>query len=352
MSTLLEVADATVRFGSTLALDHLSLKVDEGEILAVVGPSGSGKSTLLRAVAGLQALDSGSVQLDGRSLAGVPPHRRQVGLMFQDHALFPHRDVAGNVGFGPRMGGVDRREVATRVAELLALVDLEGYDRRAIPSLSGGEQQRVALARALAARPRLLLLDEPFGALDRPRRERLAADVRRIAHQLGLTVVAVTHDHREAFALADRIAVLDAGRILRVDRPAAVWQDPHDRRVAEVLGLPNVLTVAVHGGQAATPWGSLPVSAPDGPATVHVPLGALWLAGTPPTSSRCAGEGAPRPLAPGCVVASTFQGDRTLLEVVLEGGSRVEVVAPADSPAPGDDVHVALDPDAVVVLAG
>ncbi len=349
VTTLLEVLDASVRFRSTVALDRLALSVDEGELLAVVGPSGSGKSTLLRAVAGLQPLDSGVVRLGGRSLAGVPPHRRHVGLMFQDHALFPHRDVAGNVGFGPRMAGVDREEIADRVTELLALVDLAGYERRAIPSLSGGEQQRVALARALAARPRLLLLDEPFGALDRPLRERLAADVRRIAHQLGLTVVAVTHDHREAFALADRIAVLDAGRILRVDRPAAVWQDPRERRVAEVLGLPNVLAVEVRDGQAETPWGVLPVAAADGRATVHVPLGALSVQRPPGTQTGRAGV---RPVAPGSVVASSFQGDRTVLSVALEAGVQVELVASSEAPTPGDSVLVALDPAAVVVLGG
>ncbi|MFP5256057.1 MAG: ABC transporter ATP-binding protein [Acidimicrobiia bacterium] len=345
MTALLEVAQAVVRFGATVALDELSLTVGEGEVLAVVGPSGSGKSTLLRAVAGLQPLDAGEVLVEGRPQSGVAVHRRPVGLMFQDHALFPHRDVAGNVGFGPRMAGVDRREIASRVTELLALVDLAGYGTRAISSLSGGEQQRVALARALAARPRLLLLDEPFGALDRPLRERLAADVRRIAHQLGLTVVAVTHDHREAFALADRVAVLDAGRILRIGRPAEVWQDPRSRRVAEVLGLPNLITATVVDGSAGTPWGALAVTAPDGPTTLHLPVPALALGpahGDPPTGEL-------RPAA-GTVVASAFQGDRTLVRVALDGGAEIEVVAPADSPGAGDRVVVALDPAPVVVL--
>lgn len=348
MTHLLEVVGATVRFDGTAALDELDLAVAEGEVLAVVGPSGSGKSTLLRAVAGLQPLDAGEVRLGGRDLAGVPPHRRQVGLMFQDHALFPLRDVAGNVGFGPRMAGVDRSEIAARVAELLALVDLEGYDRRAIPSLSGGEQQRVALARALAARPRVLLLDEPFGALDRPLRERLASDVRRIARRLGLTVVAVTHDHREAFALADRVAVLDAGRILRIDRPSEVWRDPRARRVAEVLGLPNLLTVPVSEGEARTPWGPIPLEAPDGTLSVHVPIPALTLAepGHPGE-----GRGAVA-AASGTVVASAFQGDRVLVQVALDSGGEVEVVAPADGPAAGERVAVEVDPGLVVALSG
>ncbi|HLT16934.1 MAG TPA: ABC transporter ATP-binding protein [Acidimicrobiales bacterium] len=336
---LLQVRDLTVRFGPVTAVDGIDLDVDEGEVLAVLGPSGSGKSTLLRAVAGLQPLDAGTVHLAGRPLDGVPPHRRQVGLMFQDHALFPHRDVAGNVGFGPRMARVPPAEAAERVRALLALVELEGYDRRPIHTLSGGEQQRVALARALAAQPRLLLLDEPFGALDRPLRERLAADVRRIAGQLGLTVVAVTHDHREAFAIADRVAVLDRGRLLQRDTPAAVWRRPASRRVAEVLGLPNVVPVPVHGGRGSTPWGPVPIEAPDGESCIHLPIPALHLAGA-----------ADEPAVTGVVAGTAFQGDRTLIRVALADGTEVQVAAPLDGPVPGQEVRVAADLDQIVPL--
>jgi len=344
VSPLLEVDGATVRFGSTVALDDLDLAVDEGEVVAIVGPSGSGKSTLLRAVAGLQPLDDGEVRLAGRSLTGVPPHRRQVGLMFQDHALFPHRDVAGNVGFGPRMAGLAAAEVAARVQELLVLVELAGYERRAISTLSGGEQQRVALARALAARPRLLLLDEPFGALDRPLRERLAGDVLRISRQLGLTVVAVTHDHREALALADRVAVLDGGRVLQIGRPAEVWGRPRSRRVAEVLALPNLRAVEVTAGRVSTPWGPLGTDLPDGDGVLHAPVSALAL--------EELDGGGEDPTAPiGTVVAAEFQGDRTLARVALEGGGEVDVAAPATGPAIGARVRVRGDRSQMVILA-
>jgi len=347
VSTFLQVADATVRFGPTLALDRISMTVDRGEILAVVGPSGSGKSTLLRVVAGLQALDSGTVHLDGRPLAGVPPHRRQVGLMFQGHALFPHRDVAGNVGFGPRMEGLDRQAVSARVAELLALVDLEGFDRRAVGTLSGGEQQRVALARALAAQPRLLLLDEPFGALDRPLRERLAADVQRITRQLGLTVVAVTHDHREALAVADRVAVLDGGRVLQTGPPVGVWSCPRSRRVAEVLALPNLLPVEVVAGEAVTPWGPLRADLPDGQGVLHAPVPALALA-----LEETGGDANDDTDPVGTVVAAEFQGDRTLARVALDGGGEVEVTAPWAGPSIGARARVRGDRSRMIVLAG
>ena len=179
--------------------------------MTVLGPSGSGKTTLLRVIAGLQRPDAGRVLLDGRDLEGIPPHRRGIGLVFQDHALFPHRDVSGNVSFGLRMRGDPPEAVAARTAEVLDLVGLAGFEHRSIGTLSGGEQQRVALARALAPEPRVLLLDEPLGSLDRRLRDRLLDDLARVFDELGLTAVYVTHDQTEAFALGDRVAVMRAG---------------------------------------------------------------------------------------------------------------------------------------------
>lgn len=335
----LEVTGAVVRFGATPALDGLELTVEAGEVVAVLGPSGSGKSTLLRVVAGLQDLDAGQVSIDGRDLHGVPTHRRGVGLMFQDHALFPHRDVAGNVGFGLRMAGWARPAIAARVAELLALVGLPGYEGRAVRTLSGGEQQRVALARALAPSPRVLLLDEPLGALDRPLRERLVGELRELVTELGLTVVAVTHDHQEAFALADRVAVVDAGRVLQVGAPATVWARPAGLAVARVLGLPNLLAGTVRDGVLSGPWGALEVPGPDGPTTVHVPPGAL--------------HPDPAGALRGSVRAVRLRGHHQEIEVALVDDS-VLVVPAGRGPVPavGTPLLLRADPSDVVRLEG
>ena len=234
---------AVVRYGATrrrpgsVAVDGVSLDVAAGEIVALLGPSGCGKSSLLRAVAGLEPLAGGSVAFDGEDLAGVPVHRRGFGLLFQDGQLFPHRDVGRNVAYGLEAQGVPRAERAARVAELLADVGLAGYAGRSVATLSGGEKQRVALARALAPRPRLLLLDEPLSALDRRLRERLAVDVRDTLKATGTTAVFVTHDHDEAFTVADRVAVMDAGRLLQVAAPDVLLRAPAGPRVAEFLGL-------------------------------------------------------------------------------------------------------------------
>ncbi len=223
--------------GSTAtAVDRLDLDVATGEVVALLGPSGSGKSSLLRAIAGLEPAATGRIAWDGADLAGVPTHRRGFGLMFQDGQLFAHRDVGANVAFGLEMQGVGRSERARRVGELLELVGLGGFERRAATTLSGGERQRVALARALAPHPRLLLLDEPLSALDRALRERLADEVRAVLVATGTTALFVTHDHDEAFAVADRIAVMDVGRLLQVDVPQRLWHAPASRRVAEFLG--------------------------------------------------------------------------------------------------------------------
>ncbi len=237
---MLRVDDARVVLGDHEALAGVDLEVAGGSIVAVLGPSGSGKSTLLRAIAGLQRLDEGSVTLDGRSLAGVPAHRRGIGLMFQDDALFPHRDVAANVAFGLRMQGTTRAAVAARVAELLDLVGLGGREHRTIASLSGGERKRVALARALAPSPRVLLLDEPLGALDRPLHDRLVVELRDLFDEIGQTALYVTHDVAEAFAIGARVAVMRDGAIVQVATPERLWAAPGDAWVARFVGLANV----------------------------------------------------------------------------------------------------------------
>jgi thiamine transport system ATP-binding protein len=237
---MLNVEGARVMLGGHAALAGVDLEVPGGSIVAVLGPSGSGKSTLLRAIAGLQRLDAGTVSLDDRRLDGVAPHRRGIGLMFQDDALFPHRDVAANIAFGLRMQGAARPAVAARVAELLEVVGLGGREQRTIASLSGGERKRVALARALAPAPRVLLLDEPLGALDRPLHDRLVVELRDLFTEIGQTALYVTHDVAEAFAIGARVAVMREGVIVQLATPEALWASPADAWVARFIGLANV----------------------------------------------------------------------------------------------------------------
>ena len=217
-----ELRDTRVCFGSTVALDDVSLAIQPAEIVVILGPSGCGKSTLLRVLAGLQPLDAGSVWIDGTDATHEPAHRRGIGVMFQDPTLFPHRNVGENIAFGLRMAGLDRASQRARVAEMLDLVGLAGFSDRTVDNLSGGEAQRVALARSLAPAPPLLLLDEPLAALDRALRDRLAVDLPAVLRATGTAAVYVTHDHDEAFAIADRIAVMNAGRLLRVADPATL----------------------------------------------------------------------------------------------------------------------------------
>lgn len=227
----LSVDDVTVRFGDVTAVDAVSLSVPTGEIFALLGPSGSGKSSLLRAIAGLEPC-TGDIAFDGESVMRLPPHRRRFVLMFQDGQLFPHLDVSGNVGYALKIAGLPWRN---RVTELLELVGLTGFERRRVTDLSGGEQQRVALARSLAASPRLLLLDEPLSSLDRELRERLARELREILRAAGVTAILVTHDHDEAGVIADRIGILDSGRLVQTGSLSELREHPVDDRVARFL---------------------------------------------------------------------------------------------------------------------
>jgi len=358
------------------AVDGLSLDVTPGEVVALLGPSGSGKSTLLRAVAGLEPLSAGSITWDGADLVGVPVHRRGFGLMFQDGQLFPHRDVGGNVAFGLEMGGIDRAGRRTAVRELLELVGLEGFERREVSTLSGGERQRVALARSLAPRPRLLLLDEPLSALDRALRERLAGEVRAALVATGTTAIFVTHDHDEAFAVADRIAVMDRARLLQVAEPVELWHRPASRRVAEFLGYEAFVTVD------DAPPGLVDVMAGRSGGAGKV-VGRAWRGargtrapGRPTDPARQAGllHGAVLALGPGSLLrddagalAGTLAGTvvssgfrRGVVETVVdvEGVGELTVVEPSGAflsatsalPTPGDRLRLRPDPAAIAVV--
>jgi len=337
---MLAVEGARVRFGANAVVDGVDLTIAAGETVAILGPSGCGKTTLLRAIAGLEPLAEGRITWDGADLAGVPTHRRRFGLMFQEYALFPHRDVRGNVDFGLRMAGADRAARARRVDEVLDLVGLTALRDRRVAGLSGGEQQRVALARALAVEPRLLMLDEPLGALDRPWRDRLLREIGALLERTELPALYVTHDHEEAFALADRLAVMRAGRVVQTGAPHDVWRRPVDEWTAVFLGFGPVVDADRADGRVVTPWGSIPAAPPGDPGAVRVVLR--------PDAVRLDAAG---PVA-GCVAATVFGGDRTELTVDVTGASLRVRVTGRDAPAVGARVRLAVDPDAVLIYPG
>ena len=238
---LVQFEGVTKSFGDFVAVDQLTLDIYEGEFFALLGPSGCGKTTLLRMLAGFERPSAGRILLDGKNVARVPPHRRPVNMMFQNYALFPHLTVEGNIAFGLRQERLSKSEIEARVAEMLALVRLEGFGPRRPDQLSGGERQRVALARALAKRPRVFLLDEPLAALDRRLREDTRFELLDLQHRLGVTFIIVTHDQEEAMMLADRIGVMHEGRLIQVGSPSEVYEQPNSRWVAEFVGDVNLL---------------------------------------------------------------------------------------------------------------
>jgi ABC-type Fe3+/spermidine/putrescine transport system ATPase subunit len=244
---MLEIQNIYKNYESQPLLTDISFEVASGETICLLGASGSGKSTLLRMIAGLDDPNSGSILFNNIDLASTPPHLRDFGLVFQDYALFPHLNVNDNVAFGLRMRRMGQDEIKQRVATSLELVDLDRFGKRKVADLSGGEQQRVALARALAIRPRLLMFDEPLGALDRSLREELLNELRMILHQTKIPAIYVTHDQEEAFTIADRVLILHDGKIIREGTPAGVWANPQSVYVAEFLGLGNILDGEVIG---------------------------------------------------------------------------------------------------------
>jgi putative spermidine/putrescine transport system ATP-binding protein len=267
-ATRLSLAGIAKRFGEVVAVDGVDLAVPDGEILTILGPSGSGKTTLLKIIAGFELPDCGRVELAGRGITYATPAARGVGMVFQSYALFPHMRVAENVAFPLEMRHVGKDEIKARVAAVLALVGLAGYEARYPRQLSGGQQQRVALARAVIFEPRLLLLDEPFGALDRKLREQMQLEVKRLQRQLGITALFVTHDQEEALVLSDRIAVMNKGRIEQIGAPFEIYSRPANRFVADFIGESNLyrgevtstakdlLTAAIAGGLTITARGA------------------------------------------------------------------------------------------------
>jgi putrescine transport system ATP-binding protein len=247
---LLRIEAVVKKFGGLRAVDRLSLDIWPGEFFALLGPSGCGKTTLLRMLAGFETPDEGRILLDGNDIAQVLPHQGPVNMMFQNYALFPHLSVRDNIAFGLKRAQMPRPEIDARVAEMMALVKLEGLEKRRPDQLSGGQKQRVALARSLARRPRLLLLDEPLAALDKKLRESTQAELLALQRRLGMTFIIVTHDQEEAMTVADRIGVMDQGRLEQVASPRALYETPNSRWIAEFVGDVNIFEGQVGAGEA------------------------------------------------------------------------------------------------------
>jgi len=342
----LAISSLTKRFGTHLAVDAIDLTLSEGEFFCLLGPSGCGKSTLLRLIAGFEPPSAGTVRLAGEDITGLPPHRRPVNMMFQSYALFPHMSVAANVGYG--LKGRPKAEAEARVADLLRLVRLEEFGGRRPDTLSGGQRQRVALARALAREPGLLLLDEPLGALDRGLREETQGELRTIQRRLRTSVIVVTHDPEEAMMLADRIGVMERGRLVQVGPPAELYRRPASRYVAGLLGdvnlIPGRLGPPAADGERAVATAHGPVRAMDG--VVPLDEGAEVLVAVRPENLILGGEGLPV-----TVSEAVFLGDRVRRSLRLPDGSGLRASAsPAEAPAPGTATRAGFAAADAVIL--
>ena len=351
---VLRIANLVKAFdrGRVVAVDDICIDVYPGEIVSILGPSGCGKTTTLRIVAGLEQPDSGDVVVDGRSVLGLPPHKRNVGLVFQDLALFPHKTIAENVAFGLRMKHVKPSERKSQVEDMLRLVELppEEFGQRMPTTLSGGQQQRVALARTLVVRPALVLFDEPMSALDRRLRDRMAGELRQIQKRLGVASVYVTHDQETASMMSDRLVVMDSGRIMQVGTPLDVYRAPRSRFVADFIGDMNFVPARVVDGNGAGACIELfgrriQLSAAGWPVGAHVTLAVR------PENLNISRTQTSASLAAGSVVAKHFVGGRFLYKVRLHPGSEVVVHSHRNElAAEGESVWIEADPAALQLL--
>ena len=366
---MLEIEGVSKSFDGKRVLHRVSLSIAGGEVVALLGPSGSGKTTLLRIIAGLEQADEGRITLDGQNLASMAVHGRGFGMVFQDYALFPHKNVAENVAFGLRMRNWQAQQAQERLGELLALVGLEGFEARAVYELSGGEQQRVALARALAPEPRLLLLDEPLGALDHALRERLLGELRTIltkAEAIGdgpgaITAIYVTHDQAEAFAVADRVALLRGGRLEQLDTPVDLYRRPRTPFVARFLGMENLFegqlveseppTFACALGRMNLEHGKASKGADE--ASQMSSEAGDYLLLVRPDAGRVVGEGEQAAnVVRGTITAIAFRG--RYQEVVAKLADSVQLSLEFDAgvrlPPIGEEVTLGLDPQALILI--
>jgi putrescine transport system ATP-binding protein len=360
---LIRFENVTKRFGEAVAVDHLSLDIFEGEFFCLLGPSGCGKTTLMRMLAGFETPSEGAITLGNQNLAGVPPYRRPVNMMFQSYALFPHMSVEKNIAFGLKQDGMPKDQIAERVSEMLRLVQLENLARRNPSQLSGGQRQRVALARALAKKPKVLLLDEPLGALDKKLREETQFELMDIQHDLHMTFVVVTHDQEEAMTMADRIAVMDHGRIVQVATPGEIYEQPKTRFIAEFVGDVNILEGHVQGQENGL-W-HVKTSSDEAPLTIDDPDEVLHSGQAVAIAVRPEkmviqrdppGTDAINVLT-GEVWDIGYLGDWTVYRVKLATGETLRVTRAnasrfVENPIDWDEqVYVTFAPDAAVILA-
>lgn len=358
----LRIEGVTKRFDGFVALDAVTLPIYRGELFALLGASGSGKSTLLRCLAGFIEPDGGRIVLDGQDLAGVPPYERPINMMFQSYALFPHMTVAQNIGFGLRQEGAPKAVIADRVAEMLALVQMEGFGGRKPSALSGGQKARVALARALAKRPKLLLLDEPLSALDKNLREATQFELVNIQERTGTTFVIVTHDQEEAMTMATRLAVMDRGTLAQVGTPGEVYEFPNSRFTAEFLGTANILEGVVEAADdQVTRIGSSELDFDIlAEAGALKPIGSRAFVAIRPERMRIERTDPATPLADNRLVGRVrdiaYFGDFFMYYVVLDSGKEIRVSQPnlrrmTARPVDWDDrVAVTWDAEASMVL--
>ncbi len=340
---IFKTSNLDASYNDQQALYNISFSMEEGEILCLLGTSGSGKTTLLKTIAGLQLPDSGSIHFQEQEITTLAPHKRQFGMMFQDYALFPHKNVAENIAFGLQMQRLPKQQQQQRVNEVLELVDLADYRNRKVTELSGGQQQRVALARSLAPRPRMLLLDEPLGSLDRSLRDYLATELREILKQLEMTTIFVTHDQSEAFNMADKIAVLLAGKIAQIDRPENIYQYPATREIATFLGFKNFLCRQQAEALfqcSAEELGMVQKNDEKKQTLLLRPEGAV-----------ITGENSPYPALCGRIIARSYLG--ASYRITVEAGNTslfFELPLFSSLPADGEKTFIALRPEALVWL--